>query len=233
MWIPATTDDGRVYYYHRVSLPPLSLCFPSPAPLPLPLPSFPFPLLPFLPYLSVPFPVPLPLPPHSSPCVMLSVYACVQETRAVRWTKPDAGMSAVLEQRRLQHEKETAERQAERVAARTAAEDERKQQAEAASTIASAVSGAIEVWYTAAGWAGNTVGATRRTARPPPPIKRVLADLLTTLHTIPGLTDLEPIVLPDDGPNEVKKAYLRCARAIHPDKLVSAPLEVRSPSPSC
>jgi hypothetical protein len=55
------------------------------------------------------------------------VVASLQVTRAVRWTKPEDKMSAVLEERRLEHERAMAERQAERVAALAAAEEQRKQ----------------------------------------------------------------------------------------------------------
>ncbi len=103
------------------------------------------------------------------------------------------------------------------------------QLADAASSLSGAISAAVEAWYTAAGWQGNKVGGARpRGGRPPPPPRRVLCDLLRTLHTVPNLTDLDPITLADDTANEVKKAYLKCARVIHPDKLGAAALEVRA-----
>jgi curved DNA-binding protein CbpA len=40
------------------------------------------------------------------------------------------------------------------------------------------------------------------------------------------LEDLEPIAVASDSASEVKKAYLKAARVIHPDKLTGASLEV-------
>ncbi len=41
---------------------------------------------------------------------------------------------------------------------------------------------------------------------------------------IPNLEDTEPIPVASDAASDVKKAYMRAARAIHPDKLTGAPL---------
>ncbi len=43
---------------------------------------------------------------------------------------------------------------------------------------------------------------------------------------VPHLEDLEPIAVASDSASEVKKAYLKAARVIHPDKLTGASLEV-------
>ena len=101
--MPVTTDDGRVYYYHRVRGPFYILCTWNP------------------------------MSARMFVLAFLCVCGCVvvQLTRAVRWTKPEGGLSQLLEEKRLQHERDTMERQAERVAALTAAEEERKQVCEA------------------------------------------------------------------------------------------------------
>jgi DnaJ-class molecular chaperone len=41
---------------------------------------------------------------------------------------------------------------------------------------------------------------------------------------VPNLEDTDPIAVASESPNDVKKAYMRAARAIHPDKLTGAPL---------
>lgn len=142
----------------------------------------------------------------------------------MRWTKPDDSVSGLIEESRLQHEREMADRQAERVAALAAAEEQRKQVADATFAMEGAINAAVEKWYTSAGWQGNKVGPRPRTARPPPPANVVLGTLLATLHEVPNLEDTDPIAVASESPSDVKKAYMRAARAIHPDKLTGAPL---------
>jgi DnaJ-class molecular chaperone len=55
--------------------------------------------------------------------------------------------------------------------------------------------------------------------------RRRITSCVRALPQIPNLEDTEAIAVPSHAPNDVKKAYMRAARAIHPDKLTGATIE--------
>ena len=145
------------------------------------------------------------------------IYYYHRHNRAVRWDRPTPELAAKIEAREVS----LRERQAERVAAlerESQAADSRAQEEQLARER---VHGMVESWAGDAGWKmsrRNPLG--KRDAR------LVMVRLLTSLSRLPKLPCDAPALEESASIGDVRKAFHRVARGIHPDRLRGHDTEV-------
>jgi hypothetical protein len=169
------------------------------------------------------------------------VYYYHKLTRVSRWTKPDAAVTAKLNARLEAEQADVARRQAERLASISAAEAAAAEEKVEADRLQAAQAAAVAAWAEAAGWRGpKPVRKALKAGDPAAPLlpKRLLVELLASVHSVPGVTEYFPKPLmaaagiqpgardvaaashPADALSAgvVKRAYLNAVKVLHPDK---------------
>lgn len=127
-------------------------------------------------------------------------------TRAVRWERPEADVARKVEERLKEHSAAVAKRQAERLAALAENEDKAKRDADKRTRVEAEIDSRIRLWSR-----GKDV-----------------VQMLTSLSVIlRGREVPDSITLSASTglPEDVKKAYMRALRIVHPDKVATASLE--------
>jgi hypothetical protein len=139
-----------------------------------------------------------------------STYYYHRITRAVRWDRPDSEAAKRIEERIQEERASVRMRQEERLAELASARDAAKKEAEARSRIESTLDGRLKAW------------AKGKSAR------GMLMSLATGLIAIPKEIPEDISTLAATGTvDNIKKAYLKAVRVVHPDKMGSAPLEAQ------
>jgi hypothetical protein len=145
------------------------------------------------------------------------VYFYHRVTRAVRWNKPEGHVSEKIEQSIKDKEADLKRKQQARKADMQRAEEEKAVEAEEVARVEAEVQQKVERW-----------SAERPIAALLASLPRILPDSITTargknLHQQPLLA---PEMCMSASQSEIKKAYLKALRLVHPDKVTGLGVSV-------